>query len=210
MTQQVGPNPFKRKFRWTFEATINEFVITPFCVKVPNRPRLTFGEMEEQGEDEVVYKIVENSQKWLPVTMIVFDTSTQDLASLLKFTSHLFSSDPAFVIPKGKMTFKLWDGAGNLLEEWVLENAHFIKIDFSSDDYSSDSCDLEFTIEYDSVEYKNHFSPNKIIPIESNGIHFMRDGISPEIIPDVIKIEVDNKPIIITDGIVASDRMPSN
>jgi hypothetical protein len=202
-----GPTTFSRRFRWTFEANINEYVIPPIFVKVNQRPEMTFEEIEEDG----IKKIVEGSQKWKPVEMIIFDVTNQDfrrMNSLWTFTGSLFK-EGVFRVVKGEITFKLWDGVGNLLETWVLNAAHLTKVEFLDDYPGTDACHIQFTIEYDNVEYKNNFTPSVPkggIRVTSASGHqiVMNDHLAePKIPAEIIPVEFNN--IIITDRIVPSE-----
>jgi len=196
-----GSNPFKRKFRWTFEANINGFKIDPIYVKLPKRPEF---KLEEIQQEDGSYKIVENSGKWLPIEMLVSDEHNPDLRSLWTFTASLIK-DEIFIEAKGEMVFKLWDGAGNVMETWKLNKAQIRTVTFLDDSYpSSDACNIQFVIEYEGCEY----IPGAIGFKSASGHYFeLTDKISKDApkIPEENKIDVKMGNVIITDGIVPSE-----
>jgi len=175
-------NIFKRKFRWTMEIgyCIKDIVVAGVVVdkaplysipktfvKVGARPQIDF--------DETQIDFL-NGRMWLPgkgvfQTMAVtyYDVTTASLANnLFGWIASVYNIyDPCYLQMgsrvgdyQGVAKLYLYDGCGNALEGWMLQNVWPQSVNFGDLDMGSDEvCTVELTLRYTNVQYCS-FCPN--------------------------------------------------
>lgn len=163
---------FKRKFRWTLTIRGNGFEIPPYFVKVAARPNISFEETEINFLNDKTW--VPGKATWEALTFTYMDVAGNlggdaaggnlDLYTWLTNVFDFTSPTKKFMNSKrcgyqGKAELILWDGCGEQLETWLLEDAWPQAINFGDLDYSSsDTVDIELTIRYSRVTFK-HICP---------------------------------------------------
>lgn len=170
----VGDNNviFKRKFRWTFEVeSIGgcEFRVPAHFCKLAARPNISIEETEINFLNDKTW--IPGKAAWESITITYLDVGgvgLQDegqlgvrgiyqwLAAVYDFTGQgqprrgMSSKRAGY---SGKGTLKLYDGCGNTMETWILEDCWPQAINFGDLDYSSsDTVDIELTIRYSKVK----------------------------------------------------------
>lgn len=159
----------KRKFRWTFEvdrtAQGGKSVPASF-VKMAARPNLNIEETEINFLNGKIF--VPGKGTWETITITYYDVSVNAgednialwewLASVYDFTNHVNlyqSSDRACY--GGVAKCKLYDGCGNTLETWKLNDCWPQAVNFGELDYgSNDEVTIEVTLRYAKVSYMNN------------------------------------------------------
>lgn len=167
---------FKRKYRWTMSFLGPcDVVIGDHLVKVASRPNITIEETEinylhgkmwipGKATWETIsvtfYDINDNSQggakndtsglySWL-ATVYDFTSETKLYQASKRGTEQAGSRGYA-----GKATLKMYDGCGDVLEQWVLSHAWPQAINFGELDYSSsEEATVEVTLRYATATYE--------------------------------------------------------
>lgn len=154
---------FKRKFRWTFS-------ISGICggaqsiperfVKLAARPNLSIDETEINFLNAKTW--IPGKATWETITITYYDVATRDnlplwnwLASVYNFTDPInlqMGSNRNDYAAYGNLV--LYDGCGNPIEQWVLNDLWPQAVNFGDLDYAtSDECNIELTLRYSSVKY---------------------------------------------------------
>ena len=169
---------FKRKNRWTIEVTGKGFTVPAYFAKMAGRPNFSVEETQIDFLNDKMF--IPGKVTWEPITVTYMDvggTLSGDaqggnmglytwLASVFDFTRP----DKKFMNSKrscygAKIVIKLWDGCGNALETWTLSDAWPQTINFGELDMSSsDTVDIELTIRYSQVSFKNECGPQFTSP----------------------------------------------
>lgn len=161
---------FKRKFRWTFqvERSCNgqSQNIPPYFVKVASRPNISFEETEINYLNEKTW--IPGKATWETITVTYIDVGVANgtlgsdgpsalyswLASVYDFTSTCRWQGSRVSDYAAKAILRLYDGCGQVMEEWTLENVWPQSINFGDLDMSSsDTVDIELTLRYSKVTY---------------------------------------------------------
>lgn len=136
---------FKKKFRWTFEATSKEGVVTfpQSFVKVSARPAFPYSVVaDEHG----------GHKEYVPgaITIAQFFTFYD---SHLEFSKALFDFFSKVNIQETNLgLLNLYDGCGKLIEQWELEDVT-IKIEDSNIDI--EEAILNWSVMYQKCEWIN-------------------------------------------------------
>lgn len=147
---------YKRKFRWTIEATLPGGRIEPTFVRVNHRPNLNVEEIEIKAGSATTW--IPGKTEWEAMTITIFDLPDAEQKGFWVAALPSMVPDPAEYPAQDKLgTFKLvlYDGCGNAMEEWELVDAFISALRFSDLDPSPEAVnDVEFTIRYKSAKYK--------------------------------------------------------
>ena len=171
----------KRKFRWTFEVLRrpNGRNVPASFVKVAARPNLNIEETEINFLN--AKRFLPGKGTWETITVTYFDISnTSDgttniglwdwLASVYDFTGGAVAgggAGSALENPNVKQSSRrecysgtgvivMYDGCGNALEQWNLQDCWPQAINFGELDYAvSDEATIEVTMRYQGVTYKS-------------------------------------------------------
>jgi hypothetical protein len=152
---------FKRKFRWTIEATLPGGKIEPTFVKVNHRPNLNIEETEVKTEYGTTW--VPGKAEWEALTITMWDMSETDQKNFWPTALPSMVPDPAEYPAQDKLgTFKLvlYDGCGVVMEEWELQDAFISAMRFEDTCSPCDPVGVEFTIRYKNVKYTSNCGPN--------------------------------------------------
>jgi hypothetical protein len=161
----------KRKFRWTFE-------IQGFCgnasnrigesfVKVAGRPKLEIDETEFNHLNGRMYRPGKGT--WQPVTVTYIDAAHDELRPLYSWLATVYNFTDPVGLSNGEArdwgatgVLTMYDGCGQMLEQWQMENVWPQNVDFGDVDYSvSDEATIELTLRYQDVRYRS-FCPDYI------------------------------------------------
>jgi len=171
---------FKRKFRWTmqigycFSGSTPKLVAEEF-VKVGARPSL---EIEEQEINYLHGKFwLPGKATWQAITVTYYDlagsgpfgtgltTSGAEITSIFGWIASIYDiTDPVNLhmgsAPQtyyGQALLYLYDGCGNTVEGWLLQNMFPTSINFGELDMSSsEECTVELQLRYANVQYKSY------------------------------------------------------
>lgn len=155
---------FKRKFRWTFR--VDEICggqsVEEHFVKIASRPNLSIEETEINFQNAKTY--IPGKATWETITVTYYDVATIDNAPLWNWLASVYEfTDPVAlkqgsqrVHYSGRGTLNLFDGCGNVLETWVLNDMWPTAMNFGELDYSSsEESTIELTLRYASVDYRS-------------------------------------------------------
>jgi hypothetical protein len=153
---------FKRKNRWLFfiknvsaEKEQNNSGVSCLPPFKGGRPGLTFKEMDAQHLNETIY--FPSKPDWKPINLSLYDIKKnknpviewiKKVYEVSKDGSNWKPSASGFKM--GTCFLELYDGAGNTIEKWVLENVWPNSIDFGDLDMSSSEVvTIDLTLRYD-------------------------------------------------------------
>lgn len=157
-----------RKFRWLFYITgVSGDGANVLPPDKGARPSLNFKEIEVQHLNETVY--FPGKPDWKPITLTLFDLKEVAFAnpifSWLKEVYDVCSNEisedraiwkaPAPGAFKRDGTLKMFDGCGNVMEEWVFKNMWPNNVEWG--DLSMDNSEyitVELTLRYDRAWVK--------------------------------------------------------
>jgi hypothetical protein len=156
----------KRKFRWTFAVDRNGSgsPVPATFVKLAARPNLTIEETEINYLNGKVF--IPGKGTWETITVTYYDVSTgsEDNIGLWSWLADVYDfTEPTQLKQNSKRkcytgtgTCKLYDGCGNSLETWKLNDCWPQAVNFGELDYSSsEEVTIEVTIRYAGVKYTN-------------------------------------------------------
>ena len=161
---QLGENPdliIKRKFRWTFEATTcggNQ--IPPYYLKSASRPELTMDETQIDFLNGRMW--IPGKATWAEMPVTFIDVAAPDFAPLWGWLSSVYQFDvPASLQMntkpaeyQGTAYIYLYDGCGNIIEEWTLNNCWPKSYKFGELAYeNSEVCTIEVSLRFWNVTY---------------------------------------------------------
>lgn len=145
----------KRKFRWMFR--ISNVVGEGVNMLPPDkaaRPSLSFKEIEAQHLNETVY--FAGKPDWKPIQLTLFDikTNRNPIFDWLKRQYDVCNGIATWQRPnsfwKRKVELEMYDGCGEVLEKWIIQNAwpnniEWGDLDMGESGYST----VELTLRYD-------------------------------------------------------------
>jgi hypothetical protein len=169
---------FKRKYRWLFTiyTDCGSGIISSNWVKLASRPNLTIEETEINFLNGKMW--IPGKASWETITVTYYDLAGSTpvgsmdalyswLATVYNFTTKAVpysqSSKRGAASPGGPGSsggyagvgiLALYDGCGNPLEEWVLQNMWPQAVNFGELDYSaSEEVTIELTLRYSEVQF---------------------------------------------------------
>jgi hypothetical protein len=165
---------FKRKFRWTFR--IDDICqqtgvqkVDEHFVKLAARPNLTIEETEINFQNAKTW--IPGKASWETITVTYYDVATSDNQSLWNYLASVYEFTDPVRLRQGasrnqygaRGTLLMYDGCGNPLEVWTLNDMWPQAMNFGELDYSSsEEATIELTLRYSSVDYKSlcpNFTP---------------------------------------------------
>jgi len=150
----LGTDCFKHKFRWLFK-------IPDICASGVNslppakgaRPNISFKEMEVQHINETLY--YPSKPEWKPITLVLFDLK-RNRHPVFDWFKNIYNPCNGEWKASGENNFKktvtleLYDGCGNVIEEWRYDNAWPQAIEFGELDMGiSEYLTIDITLRYD-------------------------------------------------------------
>ena len=163
-----GPNIIhKRKFRWTFEVQRETGKGVPYAfVKMAARPNISIEETEINFLNGKTY--IPGKGTWETITITYYDVAGSDNIPLWSWLADVYNflPDGGGALPltqnskrscyTGTGICNMYDGCGNGLEEWKLNDCWPQAVNFGELDYgSSEEATIEVTVRYANVAYKN-------------------------------------------------------
>ena len=174
---QLGDNTdliIKRKFRWTWTCDTCAGTIPMYYLKASARPEVSLDETQIDFLNGRMWIPGKASWAELPVTFI--DVTAADFSPLWGWLSSVyeFTTNPATPSPytnlrmnsklseySGTVFITLFDGCGNALELWTLNNCWPKSYKFGDLSYAeSEVCTIEVSLRYWNVSYENYCGPN--------------------------------------------------
>lgn len=157
---------FKRKFRFTFE-------ISGFCnneknrvpehfVKVASRPNLEVEETEINFLNATTWE--PGKAKWQSINVTYLDVAADTNRFLFNWLATIYDYTDPVNLRMGKRidwnatgVLNLYDGCGQLLEQWQLQRLWPTNVNWGDLDYSSsDFAEIELTLRYSDVRYRSY------------------------------------------------------
>lgn len=154
---------FKRKYQWTFEVRniCGGKSVPKDYVKLASRPNL------EIEETEINFL---NGKKWIPgrgtwqeITVTYYDVSSTDNGPLFSWLASVYNFTDPIRLQQGSQVgdysgtgiLQLYDGCGQLLERWTMDDMWPKGINFGELDYSSsEECTIEVNLRFSNVRYE--------------------------------------------------------
>jgi len=155
----------KRKFRWKIEITTPRGVIPAWYVKTAARPQLEMEELELNYLNAVTW--MAGKGKWQPMSISYIDVTDNLMEPLWSWIATVYDLMTPAVLwqsePAGYMAtadLRMYDGCGNVLERWELQNVWPHSINFGELDYAaSEEMNIELNLRYSGVIYKGICGP---------------------------------------------------
>ena len=156
---------FKRKFRWTFEIRgfcDNEANAVPeHFVKMAARPNVAIEETELNHLNAKMW--IPGKASWETITVTYIDVAHEEMRSLYNWLASVYDyTDPINLRMGTKRDWRatgilnLYDGCGEVLEIWNLQNMWPTAMNFGDLDYSSsEEATIELTLRYSQVSYRS-------------------------------------------------------
>jgi hypothetical protein len=156
---------FKRKFRWTFEIRgfcDNEANAVPeHFVKMAARPNVAIEETELNHLNAKMW--IPGKASWETITVTYIDVAHEEMRSLYNWLASVYDyTDPINLRMGNKRDWRatgilnLYDGCGEVLEIWNLQNMWPTAMNFGDLDYSSsEEATIELTLRYSQVSYRS-------------------------------------------------------
>ena len=153
---KVGGACHMRKFRWLFFIPgVSDDGTSALPPDKGARPSISFKEIEAQGLNETIY--FPGKPDWKPVSLILFDIkgSSNPIFEWLKQQYDPCEDNGAWKAPppgsfKKTGRLKMYDGCGEVMEEWVFQNIWPNNIEWGDLDMSNnDYVTVELTLRYD-------------------------------------------------------------
>lgn len=142
---------FKRKYRWLLK--IPDISATGIETLPPTkaaRPSITYKTLEAQHMQETIY--FPGKPDWKPLNLTLFDLRKNEnkVWTWIKDTYPADASKGRAPKYKKQGTLEMYDGCGNTIEQWILENMFIESVDFGDLDHSvSDIVYIDVTLRYD-------------------------------------------------------------
>lgn len=160
---------FKRKFRWTMEIQFCEEdlkTVAKEFVKVGARPSIDIEETEINYLNGKMW--IPGKATWQTITVTYYDvvsaTGGIDINTLFSWIASIYDITDSTCLFMGATLadyegcgrLVLWDGCGQPLEGWLLQNMWPQAINFGDLDMSSsEEVTVELTLRYSNVTYKS-------------------------------------------------------
>ena len=160
---------FKRKFRYTFEVqgicdgnnghTGN---VPPNFVKLAARPNVSIEETEVNYLNAKTW--IPGKASWEAITVTYLDVAVDAAKPLYNWLASVYDFTKPLELHQGSQRgdyagtaiIKMWDGCGQIIEMWTLEDVWPTSIDFGDLDYAnSDIAEITLTLRYSQVAYEN-------------------------------------------------------
>jgi len=144
----------KRRFRWLFKIPdVSASGTNSLPPDKGARPSMSYKELQVEHLNETVF--YPGKPDWKPINLVLFDLK-KNPHPVFKWLQRVYNPCDGSYKPSGNPQFKktatleLYDGCGNLLEEWRFENVwpqnvEFGELDMGNAEYVT--CDI--TLRYD-------------------------------------------------------------
>ena len=153
---------FKRKFRFTFELQniCGGLSVPQWYVKTAHRPSVEVDETELNFLNAVTW--LPGKARWQTMTVSYIDVASDNLGPLYSWLCSVYNFSDPINLQMGSQRqdytatgiLKIWDGCGQLIETWIMQDVWPKAIDFGDLDYaSSDFLTIDLTMRYSQVRY---------------------------------------------------------
>lgn len=145
------------KFRHVLSGEFPHGSIPRQVVKYKHRPIIEVDSKVKDVNDASVYEILES--KWLPWEVVFIDQEDNEQTSqLLTLLGDFYQDWPNQSVDDklGTLTLEIYNGAGTMMESWMLTKVSPASITFT-DDYGGTS-DIVVTWKYEKAIYNPHLS----------------------------------------------------
>lgn len=147
---------FKRKFRWTIELTCNGHkVLDPVFCKTSSRPNLTIEETEINFLNKC---FIPGKQQYEEMT-VSFSLDPNQLTPNDPLWNLYKNQDEMKLAGNLSGSLRLWDGCGQLMEEWKMSKMHVQSLQMDMG-YSCEETTIEMTLRYHEIQYKSATTAN--------------------------------------------------
>lgn len=164
----------KRKFRWFFsiENITGDTTSALPCIRA-SRPKIQFREMQAEHLNETIY--FPSKPDWQPIQLVLYDRCISSLNPIFSWLKQQYDPNSQIAPPPSPPSpppapigcgawypcldalsfktcgnLKLFDGCGNVVEEWVLDHIYPQNIDWGELDMGNDDVvTVEFSLRYD-------------------------------------------------------------
>jgi hypothetical protein len=154
---------FKRKFRFTFELQniCGTQSVPASYVKLASRPNLNIEEVEINYLNAKTW--IPGKAEWEAMTVTYLDVATNDMAPLYNWLASVYNFTNPVTLEMGSQRkdytatgiLKLWDGCGQLIEIWTMQDVWPQAINFGELAYEDSApCEIELTLRYSQVQYQ--------------------------------------------------------
>jgi len=160
----------KRKFRWTFQVFgVCGGDIPESFVKVASRPNLTVEDTEINFLNAKTW--IPGKASWETITVTYYDVASLENQNLWNWLASVYNfTDPVRLQQASQRrdyagigSLTMYDGCGQPLEVWTLNDLWPSAINFGDLDYSSsEESTIELTLRFSNVFYKSlcpNFTP---------------------------------------------------
>jgi hypothetical protein len=159
----------KRKFRWSFEVTKGPCGLTVprNFVKLAARPNLSVEETEINYLNGKTW--IPGKASWETITVTYYDVAGDANIGLWNWIAAVYNFTDPVKLEQGSARqdyaatteLVLYDGCGEELEIWTLDDTWPQAINFGELDYSnSEEITVELTLRYSQVKYENKCGQN--------------------------------------------------
>jgi hypothetical protein len=166
MAQQMGIGKLgaprvilKRKFRFTLEISTPCGFIPKSFVKSAARPNIEIEETELHFLNAVTW--IPGKGKWQPIQVTYYDAADQDLTGLYSWLATVYDFTKPVELRQsekagwaGTALLTMYDGCGNPLEFWLLQNCFPTSVNFGELAYEDSMySEIQLTLRYSDVIY---------------------------------------------------------
>jgi hypothetical protein len=163
-----GPSiNIKRKFRWTFRvdfegSTCKLRSVPDSFVKLAARPNIDIEETEINHLNGKTW--IPGKGTWQTVEVTYYDVGTNGNEPLFNWLATIYDYTNPIQLNQaskrsdyaGNGVLKLYDGCGEVMEIWQLQDMWCKAINFGELDYaSSEECTIAVTLRYSNVKYQS-------------------------------------------------------
>lgn len=159
---------FKKKYRWLLEipSVCTEGVNVLYHSKA-SRPSVQFKEIEAIHQTETI--MFPGRPEWKPIVLTLYDTKTKDIHPVFEWLKTLYNPDTGSYglsssrdLADNSKNFKkfgcylsLYDGCGNMIEGWRLDNVWCQNLEFGELDMQlSEVVTCEVSLRYDRAYWQ--------------------------------------------------------
>lgn len=157
---------FKRKFRWTFEVFnicgVAGRKIPQSFVKLASRPNLSIEETEINFLNAKTW--IPGKASWETISVTYYDVASLENQELWNWLASVYNFTDPVGLSMGSQrkdysayaNLVLYDGCGQLLEQWVLYDLWPQAVNWGDLDMaSSEEATIELTLRYSNVAYRS-------------------------------------------------------
>jgi hypothetical protein len=168
---------FKVKHRWTVEwrvAKTWQLIAPPAFVKIDSRPSLSFEVAEVNFLKSSFY--IPGKASWQEMKITYPDIDAEDGSALFfRWVSEQYketNQEPLWSAELACVILRNYNGSGEVLEQWYLDDAMVTALDFGCLGYTSAECELNVAIKYREAEYVDSDPSKWLKPIRESSFSY--------------------------------------